>query len=113
MVGVSLVGFSGSLIKDTLHQAVPSLVNFLGPTSATAPLANEPIDEPEATKVVIGICSSCLFDYLLLSLRVHTGVFFILFAQILCARMSNPTFMHLTRSAFSVRPANLSSKRRY
>jgi hypothetical protein len=82
MAGVSLVGFSGSLIRDTLHQVAPSLVNFLDPTPATGPPANEPIDEPEATKVVIGICSS-VFDYLLLSLRVHIGIFFILFAQIL------------------------------
>ncbi|KAF8499731.1 hypothetical protein F5888DRAFT_1793747 [Russula emetica] len=66
MAGVSLVGFSGSLIKDTLHQVAPSLVNFLDPTPATGPPANEPIDEPEATKVVI-------------------GVFFILFAQIFTA----------------------------
>jgi hypothetical protein len=55
MAGVSLVGFSGSLIKDTLH---PTVVNFLDPTPATGPPANEPIDVPEATKVVIGICSS-------------------------------------------------------
>jgi drug/metabolite transporter (DMT)-like permease len=66
MAGVSLVGFSGSLIKDTLHEVAPSLVNFLVPTPATGPPANEPIDEPEATKVVI-------------------GVFFILFAQIFTA----------------------------
>ncbi len=58
MAGVSLVGFSGSLIKDTLYQVAPSLLNFLDPTPATGPPANEPIDEPEATKVVIGICSS-------------------------------------------------------
>lgn len=58
MAGVSLVGFSGSLIKDTLHQVAPSLVNFLDLTPAAGPPANEPIDEPEATKVVIGICSN-------------------------------------------------------
>lgn len=51
MAGVSLVGFSGSLIKDTLHPIASSLANFLDPTTA----ANEPIDQPEATKVVIGI----------------------------------------------------------
>ena len=74
MAGVSLVGFSGSLIKDTLHEAAPSLVNFLNPTPATEPPANEPIDEPEATKVVIGICSR-VFDYLLLSSRAHQASF--------------------------------------
>lgn len=58
MVGVSLVGFSGSLIKDTLQPIAPSLMNLLDSTPATGPPANEPIDVPEATKVVIGICSS-------------------------------------------------------
>jgi hypothetical protein len=56
MAGVSLVGFSGSLIKDTLHPIAPSLVNLLESIPATGPPANEPIDNPEATKVVIGIC---------------------------------------------------------
>jgi hypothetical protein len=60
MAGVSLVGFSGSLIKDTLHEVAPSLVNFLDPTPATGPPANEPIDEPEATKVVIGIAQASI-----------------------------------------------------
>lgn len=58
MAGVSLVGFSGSLIKDTLHEDAPSLVNFLNPPPSTGPPVNEPLDEPEATKVVIGICPS-------------------------------------------------------
>ncbi len=61
MAGVSLVGFSGSLIKDTLHEVAPSLMNFIDPPPATGPPVNEPIDESEATKVVIGIYSSvCL-----------------------------------------------------
>ena len=64
MAGVSLVGFSGSLIKDTLHQVAPALVNFLDPTPAAGPPANELADEPEASKVVIGICSSV---YLIIS----------------------------------------------
>ncbi|KAH9954132.1 hypothetical protein BC827DRAFT_1144571 [Russula dissimulans] len=66
MTGVSLVGFSGSLIKDTLHPIAPSLAKLLESIPATAPPVNEPIDQPEATKVVI-------------------GVFFILFAQIFTA----------------------------
>jgi len=66
MAGVSLVGFSGSLIKDTLHPIAPSLVKLLDSIPVTAPPANEPIDQPEATRVVI-------------------GVFFILFAQIFTA----------------------------
>ncbi|KAI0055491.1 hypothetical protein BV25DRAFT_1815505 [Artomyces pyxidatus] len=44
MVGVSLVGFSGSLIKDTLHDTA---------TASDAP-ANEPGETPEATKVLVG-----------------------------------------------------------
>lgn len=66
MTGVSLVGFSGSLIKDTLHPIAPSLVKLLESIPAAGPPVNEPIDQPEATKVVI-------------------GVFFILFAQIFTA----------------------------
>jgi len=66
MAGVSLVGFSGSLIKDTLQPIAPSLVGLLDSIPATGPSANEPSDPPEATKVVI-------------------GVFFILFAQIFTA----------------------------
>jgi len=56
MAGVSLVGFSGSLIKDTLQPIAPSLVGLLDSIPATGPSANEPSDPPEATKVVIGIC---------------------------------------------------------
>ncbi|KAI0001318.1 hypothetical protein BJV74DRAFT_974271 [Russula compacta] len=65
MAGVSLVGFSGSLIKDTLHPVAPSLGSLLDATPTESPV-NEPIETPEATKVVI-------------------GVFFILFAQIFTA----------------------------
>lgn len=67
MAGVSLVGFSGSLIKNTLRPAAPSLGSLLDAnTPATGSPVNEPIETPEATKVVIGICngliwlSSCL-----------------------------------------------------
>ncbi|ETW85486.1 hypothetical protein HETIRDRAFT_60903 [Heterobasidion irregulare TC 32-1] len=63
MAGVSLVGFSGSLIKDSLHETVTSLLNATAPSDG--PVA-EPIEQPEATRVLI-------------------GVFFILFAQIFTA----------------------------
>ncbi|KAI9511169.1 hypothetical protein F5148DRAFT_1325480 [Russula earlei] len=66
MAGVSLVGFSGSLIKDTLSPIAPSLVHLLDSIPATATPADQPINQPEASKVVI-------------------GVFFILFAQIFTA----------------------------
>ena len=59
MAGVSLVGYSGSLIKDTLHQVAPSLASFLDLTPGAS--AN---DEPEASKVVLGIYSSV---YLIIS----------------------------------------------
>ncbi|KAA1471279.1 hypothetical protein DENSPDRAFT_837241 [Dentipellis sp. KUC8613] len=68
MAGVSLVGFSGSLIKDTLREDTLLSLNSTSATlsgRADGPVA-EPIEKPEATKVLI-------------------GVFFILFAQIFTA----------------------------
>ena len=48
MIGVSLVGFSGSLIKDTLKDSLASdlLYRFID---------EEPIQKPEATMALIGI----------------------------------------------------------
>ncbi|KAI9456519.1 hypothetical protein BJY52DRAFT_550902 [Lactarius psammicola] len=67
MAGVSLVGFSGSLVKDTLRSTALSFVNMLDPTAPTIDLpASGTIEDTEAAKVVI-------------------GVFFILFAQIFTA----------------------------
>ncbi|KAI0305445.1 hypothetical protein B0F90DRAFT_1698097 [Multifurca ochricompacta] len=66
MAGVSLVGFSGSLIKDTLRPVAPSLLSMLDSTPTNDLPATDPIDHPEASKVLI-------------------GVFFILFAQIFTA----------------------------
>ncbi|KAE9406384.1 hypothetical protein BT96DRAFT_251360 [Gymnopus androsaceus JB14] len=63
MSGVTLVGFSGSLTKDTVKEAIVSLLNM--PSHANLP-PPEPIDTPEATTVLV-------------------GVFFILFAQIFTA----------------------------
>ena len=67
MTGVSLVGFSGSLVKDAVKETVlPSLVStafttFAGVplgfdgTNGTAPVPPpEPIESPEVTKVLIG-----------------------------------------------------------
>ncbi|TFY51523.1 hypothetical protein EVG20_g10963, partial [Dentipellis fragilis] len=68
MAGVSLVGFSGSLIKDTLREDTLLSLNATSAIlsgRADDPVA-EPIEKPEATKVLIGI-------------------FFILFAQIFTA----------------------------
>ncbi|KAI0035975.1 hypothetical protein K488DRAFT_76307 [Vararia minispora EC-137] len=65
MAGVSLVGYSGSLIKDTLHEAVNLVSRALAANASDVPV-EEPIEKPEATKVVV-------------------GVFFILFAQIFSA----------------------------
>ncbi|EIW84965.1 hypothetical protein CONPUDRAFT_117296 [Coniophora puteana RWD-64-598 SS2] len=61
MAGVCLVGWSGSLIKDSVRDAVSSL---LAPAGSLPP--PEPVDQPEVTKVLL-------------------GVFFILFAQIFTA----------------------------
>ncbi|THH13839.1 hypothetical protein EW146_g6428 [Bondarzewia mesenterica] len=63
MAGVSLVGFSGSLVKDITREDVTGLLNATDPSGG--PVA-EPTDQPEATRVLI-------------------GVFFILFAQIFTA----------------------------
>lgn len=63
MAGVGLVGVSGSLIKDTLKQSPISLLT--SPTSDLPPTP-EPVPQPEATDVLV-------------------GVFFILFAQVFTA----------------------------
>jgi hypothetical protein len=48
MAGVSLVGFSGSLIKDSIKYSFT-------PNSVTkSELPPEPIDTPEATTVLVG-----------------------------------------------------------
>ncbi|PSS37422.1 hypothetical protein PHLCEN_2v726 [Hermanssonia centrifuga] len=75
MAGVSLVGFSGSMTKDVVKDAslsflasspISALAGFIS-TNGTAPVPpSEPIEEPEVTKVLI-------------------GVFFVLFAQIFTA----------------------------
>jgi drug/metabolite transporter (DMT)-like permease len=65
MGGVALVGFSGSLIKDTVKDAIVLLLAKPANTNADLP-PPEPIDTPEATTVVV-------------------GVFFILFAQVFTA----------------------------
>lgn len=51
MSGVALVGFSGSLIKDTIKESgISSLVRLV---RADLP-PSEPIEEPEVTKVLVG-----------------------------------------------------------
>jgi hypothetical protein len=63
MVGVSLVGFSGSLIKDTLHDATNlarrALVPLLTRSALDEPV-EEPVGSPEATKVLIGTSTMLL-----------------------------------------------------
>ena len=63
MAGVSLVGFSGSLVKDAVKETVPSFVSaymFAG-TNGTAPVPPpEPIEEPEVTRVLIGASRVCM-----------------------------------------------------
>ncbi|OSD02886.1 hypothetical protein PYCCODRAFT_1435170 [Trametes coccinea BRFM310] len=58
MAGVSLVGLSGSLVKDAVKESAVNMLDELPP--------GEPVEEPEVTKVLV-------------------GVFFILFAQIFTA----------------------------
>lgn len=58
MAGVSLVGFSGSLIKDAVKETVGDLLSRALPELAGNRFADipspEPIEKPEATKVLIG-----------------------------------------------------------
>lgn len=52
MAGVALVGFSGSLIKDTVKDAlVRAFVPGIHNTGLPPP---EPIEKPEATTVLVG-----------------------------------------------------------
>ncbi|TDL27557.1 hypothetical protein BD410DRAFT_782666 [Rickenella mellea] len=69
MAGVSIVGLSGSMIKDVVKEGSQNLLRTtLSPRVIIAEMLPppEPIDQPEATKVLV-------------------GVFFILFAQIFTA----------------------------
>lgn len=69
-----MVGLSGSLIKDSVKENALSMLNMIsrvaiGSEDLPSP---EPIEQPEATKVLV-------------------GVFFILFAQILFVIFHNQT----------------------
>ena len=60
MAGVSLVGFSGSMVKDAVRDASIQLFSSFADsaTNGTVPSVpvppNEPIEEPEVTKVLLG-----------------------------------------------------------
>lgn len=60
MAGVSLVGFSGSMVKDAVKDASVALFSSvaqagINQTAPTAPVPPpEPIDSPEVTKVLLG-----------------------------------------------------------
>jgi hypothetical protein len=55
MSGVGLVGFSGSLIKDTIKEPIVSgLSSSLAGTHRASLLSTEPIDQPEATNTLVG-----------------------------------------------------------
>ncbi|TFK42947.1 hypothetical protein BDQ12DRAFT_597283 [Crucibulum laeve] len=64
MSGVALVGFSGSLIKDSVKDS--SILSSFAGSFRVAPPPPAPIEDPEITKVLV-------------------GVFFILFAQVFTA----------------------------
>lgn len=59
MIGISLVGYSGSLVKDAVKEDVGligllrSSVHFLDDLPSP-----EPSKEPEVTKVLVGPCST-------------------------------------------------------
>ena len=57
MVGISIVGFSGSMVKDAVKDASIPLLSALvvGSTNGTSPSAPpEPIESPEVTSVLLG-----------------------------------------------------------
>ena len=64
MAGVSLVGFSGSMVKDAVKDASVALFSSLvgAAMNETAPHAPvpppEPIEQPEVTKVLLGAFSA-------------------------------------------------------
>lgn len=60
MAGVSLVGYSGSLIKGAAQSTLRLLL------SETDPSTSEPVGEPEVTKVLVGK-TCCHF--------IHIGVY--------------------------------------
>lgn len=54
MAGVGLVGFSGSLIKDTIKESsLPASIKYITGSLSDLP-PPEPIDKPEATTVLVG-----------------------------------------------------------
>jgi len=54
MAGVSLVGYSGSLIKETVSDAV----NLVTARSSGTPL--DPIEQADATKALVGMSTMSL-----------------------------------------------------
>lgn len=56
MAGVSLVGYSGSLIKESVKQTLSAWVSAPGALPLNGPLTPTPraTEEPELTKVVVG-----------------------------------------------------------
>ena len=54
MAGVSIVGLSGSMIKDTVKENALGLLRLIAGAADDLP-APEPIEPPQATSVLIGI----------------------------------------------------------
>lgn len=83
MSGVALVGYSGSLIKDTLKDTlVPHSLRSLA--ARAAPVTAKGGEAEDLGKVLVGaiyLPQTALSNILILSLIL--GIFFILFAQIL------------------------------
>lgn len=61
MAGVSLVGFSGSMVKDAVKDASLSVLSAFA-ANGTAPVPPpEPIESPEVTKVLLGTLGTSIF----------------------------------------------------
>ena len=55
MAGVSLVGLSGSMVKDAVKEPSANFIDDLPPP--------EPIEEPEVTKVLVGMFACAVSFY--------------------------------------------------
>jgi hypothetical protein len=109
MSGVALVGYSGSLIKDAVKEAV---VHHL---ARALNLQHDPkkkaIEEPEVTKVLVGMSQFTFVDCFYLYLSVPRDFLCIVrpnFVSSLCSLMPN-TFSRFLHPSLALLP-NLSLK---
>ena len=93
MFGVALVGYSGSLIKDAVKEAV---VQHL---ARALDLQHDPskkaIEDPEVTKVLVGEYQRITILERFTQIILSEGIFFVLFAQVLYVMLLAHSCQHL------------------